>query len=102
MTVNVCRFSETTRKDVFTDKGAYYGRVTDIGLDMDRFKVKSLVIDAVKGSHLASIVGDKKGVVVPYSIVKSVGDIIIIKHVTPVVSEPEEEVMEETVQNVPA
>ncbi|MBI4019310.1 MAG: PRC-barrel domain-containing protein [Candidatus Aenigmarchaeota archaeon] len=90
MVANVCNFSETARKDVFTDKGVYYGRVTDISLDLDRFKVKALIVDAVRGSHLASIVGDKKGVVVPYSIVKSVGDIIIIKHVTPVSADREE------------
>ncbi|MBI4015000.1 MAG: PRC-barrel domain-containing protein [Candidatus Aenigmarchaeota archaeon] len=89
MAASMCNFSETAGKDVFTDKGAYYGRVSDIGLDLDRFKVKSLIVDAVRGSHLASLVGDKRGVVVPYSIVKSVGDIILIKHVTPVSAEPE-------------
>jgi sporulation protein YlmC with PRC-barrel domain len=99
MTINVRKFSDTARKDVFTDKGVYYGRVTDIGLDMDRFKVKSLVVDAVKGSHLATVVGDKKGVVVPFSIVKSIGDIIIIKHVTPVAPEPEELMEEATVDS---
>ena len=38
---------------------------------------------AVRGGFFASMVGDKKGVVVPYAMVQSVGDIVIIKHVSP-------------------
>ena len=76
-------FNDLTRKDVFTHKGVYCGKVTDIGIDTERFRVKSIVIDAVRGSFLASIVGDKRGVVVPYAMVQSVGDIVIIKHIKP-------------------
>ena len=93
MAVDVKSFSDLTRKDVFTTKGQYAGKVLDVGLDMDKFRVKSLIVDAVRGSFLANLVGDKKGVIVPYSMVHSVGDIIIIKHVSP--SPPEEEVFEE-------
>ncbi len=83
MAINVKSFSDMTRKDVFTTKGVYCGKVTDIELDLEKFKVRSLVIDAVKGSFLASLVGDKKGVIVPYAMVQSVGDVVIIKHVSP-------------------
>lgn len=94
MAVNVKSLSDMTRKDVFTAKGVYTGKVTDIGIDLEKFRVKSLVIDAVKGSFLSSLVGDKKGVVVPYAMVQSVGDVVIIKHITPasVEEEPAEEV----------
>lgn len=81
MPVNVKSFSDVTRKDVFTTKGAYCGKITDVGLDLDKYRVKSLVIDAVRGSHLASMVGDKKGVIVPFTMVQSVGDVVIIKHI---------------------
>ena len=81
MPVNVRSFSDLTRKDVFTHKGSYCGKVIDIGLDLDKYRVKSLVIDAVRGSHLAAMVGDKKGVIVPYTMVQSVGDVVIIKHI---------------------
>lgn len=93
MPVNVKSFSDITRKDVFTNKGAYCGKVTDIGLDLDKFRVKSLVIDAVRGSHLASMVGDKKGVIIPFTMVQSVGDVVIIKHIaaSSVAEEEEEE-----------
>lgn len=93
MAINIKSFSDMTRKDVFTTKGVYCGKVTDIELDLEKFKVRSLVVDAIKGSFLASMVGDKKGVIVPYAMVQSVGDVVIIKHISPatVESETEEE-----------
>ena len=95
--MEVRSFNDLTRKDVFTHKGVYCGKVTDIGIDSERFRVKSLVIDAVRGSFLSSIVGDKRGVVLPYAMVQSVGDIVIIKHIKPqpVEQAPEEEVIGE-------
>jgi len=82
MPVNVKDFSEMVKKDVFTDKGVYCGKVSDIGLDMQKFRVRSLVVDAIRGSFLSEMVGDKKGVVIPFSIVDSIGDIVIIKHIS--------------------
>lgn len=81
--MNIRSLSDLMRKDVFTDKGLYCGKVNDVGLDLDKFRVKSIVVNAERGSFIASMVGNKKGVVVPYPIVRSVGDIVIIKHVTP-------------------
>lgn len=82
MPVNVKDFSEMIKKDVFTDKGVYCGKICDIGLDLQKFRVRSIVVDAVRGSFLAEMVGDKRGVVIPFSIVDSIGDIIIIKHIS--------------------
>lgn len=90
-------FSDMTRKDVFTHKGVYCGKVIDVGLDLEKFRVKSLVVDAVRGSFLASLVGDKKGVIVPFSMVQSVGDVVIIKHISPAAVETEQ--VEETPSN---
>jgi sporulation protein YlmC with PRC-barrel domain len=90
--VDVRSFSELTKKDVFTDKGIYCGRITDMDFDLEKFRVRSLVIDAIKGSFFASLVGDKKGVIVPFAMVQSIGDVIIIKHIMPVAEEPEEEI----------
>ena len=92
--VNIQSFSEMSQKDVFTDKGVYCGKVSDIGIDLEKFRVRSIVIDAVRGSFLASLVGGKKGVVVPFSIVQSIGDIILIKHISPTSIESEEPVEE--------
>jgi sporulation protein YlmC with PRC-barrel domain len=96
MSITVKTFSELTRKDVFTSKGVYCGKVIDIGLDFDKFRVKSLIVDAVRGGFFASMIGDKKGIVVPYAMVQSVGDIVIIKHVSPAVAD--EAPMEEEVR----
>ena len=96
MAISVKNFSDLTRKDVFTSRGVYCGKVVDIGLDFERFRVKSLIVDAVRGGFFASMVGDKKGVVVPYAMVQSVGDIVIIKHISPaaVDEEPLEQQLE--------
>ncbi len=87
MAVSVKGYSDLTKKDVFTNKGIYAGKIMDVGLDLERFRIKSLVVDAVRGSFLASLVGDKKGVVIPFTMVQSVGDIVIIKHVQPSAAE---------------
>ena len=81
--VTVRNYSETARKDVFTTKGAYCGKIGDLDLDLEKFRVKSIVVDAVRGSFLSSILGEKKGVIVPFAMVQAIGDIIIIKHITP-------------------
>ena len=95
--MDIKSFNDLTRKDVFTHKGVYCGKVTDMGIDTERFRVKSIVVDAVRGSFLSSIVGDKRGVIIPYAMVQSVGDIVIIKHIKsqPVEQEAVEEVNQE-------
>jgi|SRR3989344_448605 len=95
MPSNMRSFSDVTRKDVFTNKGSYCGKVVDVGIDLEKFRVKSIVIDAVRGSFFASMVGDKKGVIVPFTMVQSVGDIVLIKHVTPSTIEEEKDAIEE-------
>lgn len=75
-------YSKLIGKDIFTDKGAYCGKTIDIEVDLNRFRVKSLVVNAIKGSYLYNVVGGNKGVIIPYAMVKAVGDIIIIKHIS--------------------
>ncbi|MFH1420380.1 MAG: PRC-barrel domain-containing protein [Candidatus Aenigmatarchaeota archaeon] len=96
MPVTVKDFSEMLKKDVFTDKGTYCGKVQDVGLDMEKFRVRSIIVDAVRGSFLAEMVGDKKGVVIPFSIVESIGDIVIIKHISPTTADMDETSREST------
>jgi sporulation protein YlmC with PRC-barrel domain len=67
-------------KDVFTSKGFYCGKVSDVDFDLSRFKIRSLVIQAARGSLLEKIVGGKKGIIVPYTVVQAIGDIVIISH----------------------
>ena len=89
MAVTIESLSEIIGKDVFTTKGVYCGKVTDVDMDLEKFKTRAIVVDAMKGSFLANLVGDKKGVIVPYSMIQSIGDIVIMKHVTPATVEKE-------------
>ena len=91
MTVKVASISDTFSKDVFTEKGMYIGKVEDVECDLQRFKLRSLVVRSVRGSYIGNMLGDKKGLIVPFPMVQTIGDIIIIKHISsPVVEEPAE------------
>ena len=92
MVVTVKNVSEVFGKDVFTNRGVFCGRVADIEVNLSKFRINALVIETGKGSFLADMVGGKKGVVIPYQLVNSVGDVVIIKHITPTMPETPEEV----------
>lgn len=81
MPITVRDIAGTFGKDVFTGKGFYCGKVSDLEFDLSRFKIRSLVIEAAKSSFLGKMVGGKKGIIVPYPMVQSIGDVIIIKHI---------------------
>jgi len=93
MPITVKDVADMFGKDVFTGKGFYCGKIADMEFDIARFKIRSLVIEAAKGSFLGQMVGGKKGIIVPYPMVQAIGDIVIIKHMTtPEMSEEEEPV----------
>ena len=96
MPINMKNISEMFEKDVFTNKGIYCGKVTNIKLDLKKFKISSILIEAAKGSYLANMVGSKKGIIVPFRMVQSVGDIVIIKHISAPVFEEEGEMVVES------
>ncbi|MBU0898353.1 MAG: PRC-barrel domain-containing protein [Nanoarchaeota archaeon] len=80
--VKVASISDTWQKDVFTNSGLYCGKVEDVECDLRRFKLRSLVVKAVRGSYMSDMLGTKKGMIIPFPMVEAIGDIIIIKHVT--------------------
>lgn len=82
MVVNERTVSEVIGRDIFTDKGLYCGKISDVEVDMSRFRIRAVVVDAVKGSYLSTVVSGKRGIIVPYSMLKAVGDIVLIKHIT--------------------
>jgi len=93
MPISVKDIADMFNKDVFTARGFYAGKVSDLEFDLSRFKIRSLVIEAARGSFLGKAVGGKKGVIVPYPMVTAIGDVVIIKHIaTPTSAEdmPEE------------
>jgi len=100
MGITVKQISEMFGKDVFTNKGVYAGRVADIRLNLSKFRIHSVVVDVTRGSFLSAAIGNKKGVAIPYQYVDSVGDVVIIKHITAPV--PEEAPAEQNAVAAPA
>ncbi len=82
MAINVTSVSSTFGKDVFTARGMFCGKVEDVECDLKRFKLRSLVVRAAKESYITNMLGDKKGVIIPFPMVESIGDIILIKHIS--------------------
>ena len=70
------RLSECYDMRVFTDTGDYFGDIEEAILT--NTKVTGWKVKATKNSFLAKILGTAKGVIVPHSLVKSVGDVMII------------------------
>jgi len=79
MADNILDFSDITDKDVFTRNGSYCGKLKDVELNLGKFAVRAVVVGAQKGSYLAQKVGGTRNVVIPYRMVESVDDIVIIK-----------------------
>ncbi len=88
MPITVKDIGDMFGKDVFTGKGFYCGKVSDLEFDLARFKIRSLVIEAARDSFIGKMVGGKKGIIVPYPMIQAIGDVVIIKHIAaPAVSE---------------
>ncbi|MFB6180353.1 MAG: PRC-barrel domain-containing protein [Candidatus Nanohalobium sp.] len=78
MAENILDFSDVESKNVFTSTGSYCGKVKDIELNLGKFAARAVVVGAEEGSYLAKKVGGSKNVVIPYRMVQSIDDIIII------------------------
>lgn len=98
MAIQVMSVADTYGKDVFTSKGFFCGKVEDLECDLKRFKIRALIVKAIKGSYLTKMLGDKKGLIIPFSMVESVGDVIIIKHISAPVAEEEMKKTEEATE----
>ncbi len=70
------RISEIYDMKVFTDNGDYFGDVEEAIISSN--KVVSWRVKATKNSMLSKVLGSAKGVIVPYQLVKAIGDIMII------------------------
>ena len=90
MAIKIASVSETWGKDVFTDKGQYCGKIEDVECDLKRFKLRSLIVRAIKGSYISKMLGDKKGLIIPFTMVEAIGDIVLIKHISTPVGETTE------------
>jgi len=94
--VSVREVMDALEKDVFTNKGYYLGKLKDMEIDLSTFRLRSIVVETASNSEMGRLLGAKK-VIIPYSVVQAIGDVIITKHI--VASAPQEgEVSKEEVQ----
>jgi len=94
--VSVREVMDTLEKDVFTNKGYYLGKLKDMEIDLSTFRLRSIVVETASNTEMGRLLGAKK-VIIPYSVVQAIGDVIITKHI--VASTPQEgEVSKEEVQ----
>jgi len=63
---------------VYTDKAVYVGDVEDVVIDVDGKKIDSLALGNLNPEFVD--VKGFKGVRIPFRIIKSIGDIIVIRH----------------------
>ncbi len=78
MTVSIMRISEMYDKDVFTDAGYFFGKISDVVLG--KFMIHGWVIKATPSSMLRESMGSVRAVIVPHKAVRSIGDIVLISH----------------------
>jgi len=74
---------------VYTDRAVFIGNVDDVVLDVDQKKIAALAI-----GDLNPEIGEVKGYTglqIPFRIVKSVGDIIIVRHIPGLFKSPAKE-----------
>ena len=79
--------SDAIGMKVFTDSGDYFGEIEEAILT--KTKVFGWRVKSTKNSFLEKVLGGAKGVIVPHSLVKSFGDVMIISR-SAVPSYPEE------------
>ncbi|MCX8172947.1 MAG: PRC-barrel domain-containing protein [Archaeoglobaceae archaeon] len=63
---------------VFTDEGKYVGKIEDVMIDSETNTISGIV---VVDYNKAIIDSTSRGVVIPYRIVRAVGDIVLVKDV---------------------
>ncbi len=68
--------SDAIGMKVFTDNGDYFGEIEEAILT--KTKVFGWRVKSTKNSFLEKVLGGAKGVIVPHTLVKSFGDVMII------------------------
>ncbi len=74
--LRVRKVTEMYDMKVFTDQGDYFGDIEETILTQT--KVHGWRVKATKNSFLSRVLGSAKGVIVPHTLVKAVGDVVLI------------------------
>lgn len=71
-------------REIYTKGGLYVGEVSDVRLDFTTQDISHVVVDAeVINPNAFVIEGGRKGVLIPYRWVRSVGDIVLVNNIGP-------------------
>ncbi|WP_338148559.1 PRC-barrel domain-containing protein [Methanocorpusculum petauri] len=73
------QISDLFGMNVYSDKAIFLGKVEDVVLDVTNKKISGLALTGVNQNVLD--IKNYQGVVIPYRIVKEVGDIILVRHI---------------------
>jgi sporulation protein YlmC with PRC-barrel domain len=87
----VSRLTEMNGLDVFTEEGKHIGVLDDVSIDSDTGKILGMIVSKLDSKFSEQVGAEgKKGIVVPYSAVKSVGDIVLMRPISYTGTETEE------------
>ena len=64
--------------NIYTEKSVFVGEVEDVLIDVEGKKMESLVVGKLNPQLID--IKNYKGLKVPYRIIRSVGDIVLIRH----------------------
>ncbi|HJJ29853.1 MAG TPA: PRC-barrel domain-containing protein [Methanocorpusculum sp.] len=73
------QISELFGMSVYSDKAVFLGKVEDVVLDVTNKKISGLALSNVNKDVIDT--KNYQGVIIPYRIVKEVGDIILVRHI---------------------
>jgi sporulation protein YlmC with PRC-barrel domain len=74
LNISVFRLSKVIGKTVYTTKGKYVGRVTDISVDIDTRSVSALEMKIKR----KTTVSGTEVVLVPYELIVAIDDIVLV------------------------
>ena len=64
--------------NIYTEKSVFVGEVEDVLIDVEGKKMESLVVGKLNPQLID--IKNYKGLKVPYRMIRSVGDIVLIRH----------------------
>lgn len=65
-------------REVYSTNGVFVGEIEDVRLDLESEEVTGLALQAVSEELFDGVPEDRRGVIVPYRWVRSVGDIVLV------------------------
>ena len=93
--LSIKKISEVFGKSVYTDNGEFIGRIEEVNLSdnkIDGWRIRL-------AGHRSYLIGGAKGIIIPHSFVKAIGDVFVVsKSALPSMREEEMEMTESTAE----